>query len=77
MLRRRIDEAARYLPIENIAIGPQCGFASSEYGNPLSGTISAANSSWWSSPPEKSGARAAVAVNLPERPLPDRIPRDD
>lgn len=32
-LRRRIDEAARYLPIEQIAISPQCGFASSLRGN--------------------------------------------
>jgi 5-methyltetrahydropteroyltriglutamate--homocysteine methyltransferase len=32
-LRRRIDEAARYLPIEQLAISPQCGFASSLRGN--------------------------------------------
>jgi 5-methyltetrahydropteroyltriglutamate--homocysteine methyltransferase len=32
-LRRRIDEATRYLPIEQIAISPQCGFASSLRGN--------------------------------------------
>ncbi len=25
-LRRRIDEAARYLPLENLALSPQCGF---------------------------------------------------
>jgi 5-methyltetrahydropteroyltriglutamate--homocysteine methyltransferase len=36
LLMRRIEEAAKYVPIENLAIGPQCGFASSEYGNPLS-----------------------------------------
>jgi 5-methyltetrahydropteroyltriglutamate--homocysteine methyltransferase len=34
-LRRRIDEAARYVPIENLAISPQCGFASTERGNLL------------------------------------------
>jgi 5-methyltetrahydropteroyltriglutamate--homocysteine methyltransferase len=34
-LRRRIDEAARYLPIEQLAISPQCGFASSLRGNLL------------------------------------------
>ncbi len=34
-LRRRIDEAARYLPIEQLAISPQCGFASSIGGNLL------------------------------------------
>jgi 5-methyltetrahydropteroyltriglutamate--homocysteine methyltransferase len=35
-LRRRIDEAARYLPIEQLALSPQCGFASSIMGNLLS-----------------------------------------
>jgi 5-methyltetrahydropteroyltriglutamate--homocysteine methyltransferase len=34
-LRRRIDEAARYVPIENLAISPQCGFASTAAGNVL------------------------------------------
>ena len=32
---RRIDEAARYLPVEQLALSPQCGFASSGRGNPL------------------------------------------
>lgn len=35
-LQRRIDEAARYLPIENLAISPQCGFASVAAGNLIS-----------------------------------------
>lgn len=35
-LRRRIDEASRYAPIENMGISPQCGFASTVGGNPLS-----------------------------------------
>ena len=35
-LRRRIDEAAGYIPIEQLAISPQCGFASSIMGNLLS-----------------------------------------
>ncbi|HEX2931148.1 MAG TPA: 5-methyltetrahydropteroyltriglutamate--homocysteine S-methyltransferase [Candidatus Binatia bacterium] len=34
-LRRRIDDAARYLPIEQLALSPQCGFASSLRGNLL------------------------------------------
>jgi 5-methyltetrahydropteroyltriglutamate--homocysteine methyltransferase len=34
-LRRRIDEAARYVPLENLALSPQCGFASTERGNLL------------------------------------------
>jgi 5-methyltetrahydropteroyltriglutamate--homocysteine methyltransferase len=34
-LRRRIDEAARYMPLENLALSPQCGFASTSAGNVL------------------------------------------
>jgi 5-methyltetrahydropteroyltriglutamate--homocysteine methyltransferase len=36
VLRRRIDEAARYVPLEQLAISPQCGFASVARGNVLS-----------------------------------------
>jgi 5-methyltetrahydropteroyltriglutamate--homocysteine methyltransferase len=32
-LCRRIEEAARYVPPENLAISPQCGFASGSLGN--------------------------------------------
>ena len=32
-LARRIDEAARYLPLEQLALSPQCGFASDVAGN--------------------------------------------
>lgn len=35
-LRRRIDEAARIAPLENLALSPQCGFASVDTGNPVS-----------------------------------------
>jgi 5-methyltetrahydropteroyltriglutamate--homocysteine methyltransferase len=34
-LRRRIDEAAGFIPIEQLALSPQCGFASSIMGNLL------------------------------------------
>jgi 5-methyltetrahydropteroyltriglutamate--homocysteine methyltransferase len=34
-LKRRIDEASRYLPLEQLALSPQCGFASTEEGNLL------------------------------------------
>ncbi|HEX6154694.1 MAG TPA: 5-methyltetrahydropteroyltriglutamate--homocysteine S-methyltransferase [Burkholderiales bacterium] len=34
-LRRRIDQAAKYVPLENLCLSPQCGFASSEVGNKL------------------------------------------
>ena len=32
-LKRRIDAAAKYLPLEQLAISPQCGFASDVVGN--------------------------------------------
>jgi 5-methyltetrahydropteroyltriglutamate--homocysteine methyltransferase len=34
-LKRRIDEAARYVPLENLCLSPQCGFASTHHGNLL------------------------------------------
>jgi 5-methyltetrahydropteroyltriglutamate--homocysteine methyltransferase len=34
-LRHRIDEAARYVALERLGISPQCGFASTIGGNPL------------------------------------------
>ena len=34
-LRRRIDEASRFVPLERLAISPQCGFASAVSGNPV------------------------------------------
>jgi 5-methyltetrahydropteroyltriglutamate--homocysteine methyltransferase len=34
-LIRRIEEAARYVPMENLALSPQCGFASMMEGNLL------------------------------------------
>ena len=35
-LKKRIDEAAKYVPLENLCLSPQCGFASSEVGNKVS-----------------------------------------
>jgi len=35
-LKRRIEQAAKYLPLEQLALSPQCGFASTEEGNVLS-----------------------------------------
>jgi 5-methyltetrahydropteroyltriglutamate--homocysteine methyltransferase len=34
-LQRRIEEATKYVPIENLAVSPQCGFASTQFGNLL------------------------------------------
>ena len=35
-LKRRIEEASRYLPLEQLALSPQCGFASDVVGNLIS-----------------------------------------
>jgi 5-methyltetrahydropteroyltriglutamate--homocysteine methyltransferase len=35
-LKRRIEEAARYAPIEQLCLSPQCGFSSTVEGNELS-----------------------------------------
>src|SRR5512135_934901 len=32
-IKRRIDEASRFVPLERLALSPQCGFASTEEGN--------------------------------------------
>jgi 5-methyltetrahydropteroyltriglutamate--homocysteine methyltransferase len=36
VLLRRLEEAAKYAPLEQLGLSPQCGFASSIKGNPLS-----------------------------------------
>jgi 5-methyltetrahydropteroyltriglutamate--homocysteine methyltransferase len=35
-LKRRIDAAAKFVPLEQLAISPQCGFASDVVGNLIS-----------------------------------------
>jgi 5-methyltetrahydropteroyltriglutamate--homocysteine methyltransferase len=35
-LRRRVEEAQKFAPLDQLAISPQCGFASSIGGNPMS-----------------------------------------
>lgn len=35
LLKRRIAEAAKYVPLDNLALSPQCGFASTAEGNLL------------------------------------------
>lgn len=49
-LKRRIDEAGRHVPLERLAVSPQCGFASTEVGNPL--------------PPEMQEAKLRLVVEL-------------
>ena len=57
-LRRRVDEAAKYVPLDRLALSPQCGFASEFAGNliteddqkrKLEVLVEAANQIWGSS----------------------------
>ncbi|MCX7296486.1 MAG: 5-methyltetrahydropteroyltriglutamate--homocysteine S-methyltransferase, partial [Hyphomicrobiales bacterium] len=34
-IRRRIDQATKYVAIEQLCLSPQCGFSSTEEGNVL------------------------------------------
>jgi 5-methyltetrahydropteroyltriglutamate--homocysteine methyltransferase len=34
-IKRRINEAAQYLPLEQLALSPQCGFSSTVHGNEI------------------------------------------
>jgi 5-methyltetrahydropteroyltriglutamate--homocysteine methyltransferase len=34
-LKRRIDAAAKYVPLENLCLSPQCGFSSTHHGNKI------------------------------------------
>jgi 5-methyltetrahydropteroyltriglutamate--homocysteine methyltransferase len=36
VLKRRIDAASKYVPIEQLCLSPQCGFSSTVEGNSLS-----------------------------------------
>ena len=35
-LCKRIDEAAQYMPLEQMCVSPQCGFSSTHHGNDMS-----------------------------------------
>jgi 5-methyltetrahydropteroyltriglutamate--homocysteine methyltransferase len=34
-LKRRIDEASRFVPLDQLCLSPQCGFSSTVHGNEL------------------------------------------
>jgi 5-methyltetrahydropteroyltriglutamate--homocysteine methyltransferase len=34
-IKRRIEEASKYVPLENLCLSPQCGFSSTHHGNNL------------------------------------------
>ena len=35
-VKRRIDDASKYVPLDNLCLSPQCGFSSTHHGNDLS-----------------------------------------
>jgi methionine synthase II (cobalamin-independent) len=49
-VKARIAEAARHVPLERLALSPQCGFASGEAGNPLT--------------PEQQAAKLALVAHI-------------
>jgi len=34
-IKRRIDEAAKFMPLDQMALSPQCGFSSTVHGNDI------------------------------------------
>jgi 5-methyltetrahydropteroyltriglutamate--homocysteine methyltransferase len=38
-IKRRIDEAAKFFPLERLCVSPQCGFASTHHGNKITEDI--------------------------------------
>ena len=34
-IKKRIDEATRFVPLANLCLSPQCGFSSTHHGNSL------------------------------------------
>jgi 5-methyltetrahydropteroyltriglutamate--homocysteine methyltransferase len=74
-LKRRIDEAAKHVPLENLCLSPQCGFASTHHGNKvtedierrkLARIVEVADEVWGSAEPgEGSAPSPLVAAALP------------
>ena len=57
-LKRRIDEAAKYAPLEQLALSPQCGFSSTVHGNNIAVEAQRRKlDSWWR-PRAKCGTEA-------------------
>jgi 5-methyltetrahydropteroyltriglutamate--homocysteine methyltransferase len=36
---KRVESAARYIDLSNLAVSPQCGFASVDTGNPIAPVV--------------------------------------
>jgi 5-methyltetrahydropteroyltriglutamate--homocysteine methyltransferase len=70
LLKRRIEEASRYVDIDQLSLSPQCGFASSTEGNRLTEeeqfaklrlVVEVANEVWGHQTGSSSGHTAASA----------------
>jgi methionine synthase II (cobalamin-independent) len=60
-LKRRIDEAAKYAPLEQLCLSPQCGFSAARCTATTSRwKPSAPSCGWWWRPRRRSGADGAV-----------------
>ena len=38
-MMKRVETATRYIDVSNLAVSPQCGFASVDTGNPISPVV--------------------------------------
>ena len=55
VLKRRIDEAAKYVPLEQLCLSPQCGFSSTVDGNALTVDEEPRSCVWSSRPRARCG----------------------
>ena len=72
-LETRIREAACHVPLERLALSPQCGFATSILGNALSPADQEANSRQSLRPPSASGVDGRSLVPPQGQPRPTRV----
>ena len=61
-LKRRIEEAAKYAPLEQLCLSPQCGFSSTVEGNALTDEEQVAKLRLSSRRPRRSGARPRLGL---------------
>jgi 5-methyltetrahydropteroyltriglutamate--homocysteine methyltransferase len=66
-LKRRIEEAGRHVPMDQLCLSPQCGFSSTVEGNTSPATSRPPSSASSSRPPRRSGAgRRRARDNRPD-----------
>ena len=61
-VKRRIDEATKYVPLDQCALSHQCGFSSTAHGNDLSEADRGSNSRGWSKSSRRCGAGLSVQL---------------